>query len=40
MLELLRGKEPVVEVDARPDPVTVQRSIRAALGLPPYEPED
>lgn len=40
VLELLRRKEPVVEVDARPDPVTVQRSIRAALGLPPYEPED
>ncbi|MBI1758495.1 MAG: nucleoside monophosphate kinase [Actinobacteria bacterium] len=34
VLELFRVKEYVVTVDARPDKVTVQRAIRAGLGLP------
>jgi adenylate kinase len=33
ILELFRGKEFVVAVDARPDKLTVQREIRAQLGL-------
>ena len=36
VLDLLRRKEPVVTVDARPDAVTVQQAIRAGLGLRPY----
>lgn len=39
VLELFRGKERVVVVDARPDPAAVQRGVRDALGLPPYRPE-
>jgi adenylate kinase len=38
VLELFGRKEFVVTVDARPDPVTVQRAIRDGLGLPPYRP--
>lgn len=34
VLELFRSKEYVVTVDARPDPGSVQRSIRKALDLP------
>ena len=33
VLDLFRRKEFVVTVDARPDPATVQRSIRTELGL-------
>jgi adenylate kinase len=36
VLELFRRKEFVFTVDARPDKVTVQRSIRERLRLPPY----
>ncbi|HUR01315.1 MAG TPA: nucleoside monophosphate kinase [Nonomuraea sp.] len=39
VVELFRGKEYVTTVDARDDKVTVQRSIRARLDLPPYVPE-
>jgi adenylate kinase len=39
VLELFRRKEFVVTVDARPDPVTVQRTIREHFGLPPYQPD-
>ncbi|MGH3739534.1 MAG: adenylate kinase family protein [Micromonosporaceae bacterium] len=39
VLELFRGKEFVVTVDARPDKVTVQQKIREGLGLPAYQPE-
>lgn len=35
VLELLRRKAPVFVVDASRDPDTVQREIRALLGLPP-----
>jgi adenylate kinase len=38
VLDLFRRKEFVVTVDARPDIATVQKSIRAELNLPPYEP--
>ncbi|MFD1938301.1 adenylate kinase family protein [Nonomuraea mangrovi] len=38
VLDLFRRKEYVVTVDARPEKVSVQREIRARLGLPPYEP--
>ena len=38
VLEVFRRKEYVVTVDARPDPETVQQSIRNALALPPYQP--
>jgi adenylate kinase len=38
VLDLFRGKEYVVTIDARPDPMTVQRSIRQRLGLPAYQP--
>ena len=34
ILDLFRGKEFVVTVDARPDKLTVQREIRSHLGLP------
>ncbi len=34
VMELFRGKEFVVTVDARPDKLTVQREIRSHLGLP------
>ena len=37
VLDLFRRKEFVVSVDARPDKVTVQRRIRAKLGLPEYK---
>jgi adenylate kinase len=37
VLELFRRKEYVITVDARPDRITVQQSIRSALGLPPYQ---
>jgi adenylate kinase len=36
VLDLFRRKEFVVEVDARPDKVTVQQEIRAKFGLPPF----
>lgn len=36
ILDLFRRKEYVVTVDARPDKVTVQRTIRDKLDLPPY----
>jgi adenylate kinase len=36
VLDLFRRKEFVVTVDARPDKVTVQRTIRSRLGLPAY----
>lgn len=39
VLELFGRKEFVVTVDARPDPDTVQREVRARLGLPAYQPE-
>jgi adenylate kinase len=35
VLEVLRRKDPVVTVDARPDRETVQQAIRTALDLPP-----
>ena len=34
VLDLFRGKEYVITVDARPDPNTVQQEIRRKLGLP------
>ena len=34
IMELFRGKEFVVTIDARPDKLTVQRSVRLHLGLP------
>ncbi|MGH3657742.1 MAG: adenylate kinase family protein [Micromonosporaceae bacterium] len=40
VLDLFRRKEFVVTVDALPDKVTVQREIRARLGLPPYRSAD
>jgi adenylate kinase len=36
VLDVFRRKEYVVTVDARPDRITVQQSIRSALDLPPY----
>jgi adenylate kinase len=39
VLELFRRKEYVLNVDAQPDPQTVQGVIRARFGLPPYRPE-
>jgi adenylate kinase len=36
VLDLFRRKEYVVTIDARPDPTTVQRRMRGALGLPEY----
>ncbi|WP_433517572.1 adenylate kinase family protein [Nonomuraea sp. CA-143628] len=39
VVELFRGKEYVVSVDARDDKATVQRNIRDRLNLPPYAPE-
>ncbi|MEU7744074.1 nucleoside monophosphate kinase [Nonomuraea sp. NPDC049158] len=39
VVELFRGKEYVMTVDARDDKTTVQRNIRARLNLPPYAPE-
>jgi adenylate kinase len=38
VLELFRRKEFVCTVDARQEPITVQKAIRAELGLAPYEP--
>ncbi len=35
VIDLLRRKDPVVTVDARPDKVTVQQAIRTGLRLPP-----
>jgi len=40
VLDLFRRKEYVVTVDARADPVAVQREIRDRLKLPPYEPAE
>ncbi len=46
VLDLFRGKEYVITVDARPDPNTIQQEIRLKLGLPPLtekpqeEPEE
>jgi adenylate kinase len=40
VLDLFRRKEYVVTVDARPDPDSVQRDIRARLGLPAYNPAE
>ena len=34
VLDLFRGKEYVITVDARPDPNTIQQEIRRKLGLP------
>jgi adenylate kinase len=39
VLELFRRKEYVLNVDARPDPATVQGVIRDRFSLPPYRPE-
>jgi adenylate kinase len=38
VVELFRGKEYVMSIDARADKVTVQQTIRARLNLPPYTP--
>ena len=38
-LDLFRRKEFVFTVDARPDKITVQQTIRKQLGLPEYEPK-
>jgi adenylate kinase len=38
VIELFRGKEYVMTVDARADKFTVQQTIRARFDLPPYEP--
>jgi adenylate kinase len=38
VLDVFRRKEYVVTIDARPDRVTVQQSIRKELALPPYAP--
>jgi adenylate kinase len=42
VLDLFRGKEYVITVDARPDAATVQQDIRRQLGLPPLpeKPEE
>jgi adenylate kinase len=37
VLDVFRRKEYVVSIDARPDRITVQQSIRSALNLPPYQ---
>jgi adenylate kinase len=37
VLDLFRGKEYVVTVDARPAPEVVQQEIRQRLGLPPHK---
>jgi adenylate kinase len=37
VLDIFRRKEYVLDVDARPDPATVQRTIRKGLDLPPYQ---
>jgi adenylate kinase len=37
VLDIFRRKEYVVTIDARADKVDIQRAIRAALDLPPYE---
>jgi adenylate kinase len=39
VLDLFRRKECVFTVDARPDKITVQQTIRKQLGLPEYEPK-
>jgi adenylate kinase len=39
VLELFRRKEYVLNVDAQPDPVTVQGVIRDRFSLPPYRPD-
>ncbi|MDF5757205.1 nucleoside monophosphate kinase [Spongiactinospora sp. TRM90649] len=38
VIDLFRGKEYVITVDARADRATVQREIRERLGLPAYTP--
>jgi len=38
VLDVLRRKEYVVSVDARPEPEIIQQAIRNSLALPPYEP--
>jgi adenylate kinase len=38
VLDIFRRKEYVVTVDARPDPETIQQTIRGLLSLPPYNP--
>ncbi|MFG6192282.1 adenylate kinase family protein [Nonomuraea sp. JJY05] len=38
VVELFRGKEYVMTVDARADKATVQRTIRTRFNLPPYTP--
>ncbi|MFI6734774.1 adenylate kinase family protein [Nonomuraea sp. NPDC050451] len=38
VVELFRGKEYVMTVDAREDKATVQRTIRTRFNLPPYTP--
>jgi adenylate kinase len=38
VLDLFRGKEYVVTIDARPGKEKVQQEIRDRLGLPPYRP--
>ena len=42
VLDLFRGKEYVITVDARPDPNTIQQEIRRKLGLPslPEAPQE
>jgi adenylate kinase len=40
LLDLLRRKEYVITVDARPAPEVVQQEIRSKLKLPPYVPHD
>ncbi|MFC9975467.1 adenylate kinase family protein [Spirillospora sp. NPDC127200] len=40
IIELFRRKEYVFTIDARPDPHTIQRTIRERLDLPAYEPAD
>jgi adenylate kinase len=37
VLDIFRRKEYVLDVDARPDPATVQRTIRKVFDLPPYQ---
>jgi len=37
VLDIFRRKEYVVTIDARADKVEIQRAIRAALDLPPYQ---
>ena len=39
VLDLFRGKEYVITVDARPGPNVVQQEIRRKLGLPPVQEE-